>query len=162
MAESPTQRTLRASGLKRCPVCKVVKPFSDYHKSSSSVTGCQSRCIPCHTAGRLAWWRNNKQHTKDYRRKNLHRRKEKDRWWNILKKYGITKDEYVAMLAAQGGKCLICGSLPTSQRHFSVDHCHETGRIRGILCAKCNTGIGLLGDDVERLKKSVAYLEKHK
>lgn len=66
------------------------------------------------------------------------------------------------MLAAQGGVCAICGETNASGRDLSVDHDHETGEIRQLLCSNCNTGIGLLKDNPELLIKASAYLMKHK
>lgn len=78
-----------------------------------------------------------------------------------LKKFGITHIEYEQMLAKQGGRCAVCKSAsPNTDRikNFPVDHCHKTGKIRGLLCAKCNRAIGLLKDDVELLKSAMEYL----
>lgn len=82
----------------------------------------------------------------------------------ILKsKYGITVDDYKEMLEQQGGKCAICGTddgkSAKNTKTFSVDHCHDTGRVRGLLCNNCNRGIGLLGDNPETLNRAINYLE---
>ncbi|WP_329391128.1 endonuclease VII domain-containing protein [Streptomyces sp. NBC_01351] len=61
------------------------------------------------------------------------------------------------MIAAQGGVCLICRKAPA----VHVDHCHETGRVRGVLCFNCNTAIGKLGDDPDVARRVVTYLEGH-
>ncbi len=81
-----------------------------------------------------------------------------------LRQYGMTLDDYDAMLAAQGGVCAICGSAEPggSGGRFAVDHDHATGDVRGLLCAKCNTGLGLFGDDVPRMVKGIVYLAAHK
>ena len=60
---------------------------------------------------------------------------------------------------AQDGKCAIC-SNPQENRRLAVDHCHKTGKVRGLLCQGCNTGIGGLKDDTERIKKAIDYLKK--
>lgn len=82
-----------------------------------------------------------------------------------MKKYGITVEEFDALLASQGGGCAICGRTDSGDgdsRKMSVDHCHERGVVRGILCAQCNRGIGALGDDPDRLLAAAEYLLKHK
>lgn len=75
--------------------------------------------------------------------------------------YGMKPGEFAAMLAAQGGVCAICRRPPADFRvSFAVDHCHETGAVRGILCFPCNSGMGALGDDPDRLEVAAAYLRR--
>lgn len=77
----------------------------------------------------------------------------------VLKsKFGITLDDYDAMLVAQGGGCQICGAPPAGDKRLAVDHCHETGRVRGLLCTPCNQALGLMRDDPNRLQRAIAYL----
>ena len=81
------------------------------------------------------------------------------------KTYGIDQDEYLAMLDGQGGVCAICAQPETATRRgevkaLSVDHDHATGAIRGLLCQNCNTAIGLLGDNPERLQAAISYLTR--
>jgi len=74
-----------------------------------------------------------------------------------LKVYGLTVQSFNEMLAAQDGRCLICGEVPKRTPH--VDHCHETGLVRGLLCSKCNTALGLLDEDPARCQRAALYLE---
>jgi hypothetical protein len=74
-----------------------------------------------------------------------------------LAKYGLTIAEYDALLADQHGTCAICAGTP---RYFVIDHDHETNRVRGLLCNRCNLAIGALGDTHESLVRAVAYLSK--
>lgn len=76
-------------------------------------------------------------------------------------KYGITLAQYNDMLAAQGGVCALCRRDPKLKKRFSVDHDHMTGRIRGLLCMRCNTAIGHLLDEPGRALAAAAYLERH-
>lgn len=71
-----------------------------------------------------------------------------------LKKYGLSHNEYLGLLRAQGGQCAVCEEKPEV-----VDHDHQTGRVRGLLCRKCNIGIGHLRDDPGVLRAAVRYLE---
>jgi hypothetical protein len=82
-----------------------------------------------------------------------------------LKKFGLGLSDYDQMLEQQGGLCAICGREETqintkTDKPFSlaVDHCHKTGAVRGLLCMKCNRGLGLFEDNIEVLKKALAYL----
>ncbi len=77
--------------------------------------------------------------------------------------YGITNEERDALLAAQGFCCAICGRDRPNGRHgkWNVDHCHDTGKVRGLLCHSCNVAIGLLQDSPKALRSAAEYIEKH-
>ena len=78
-----------------------------------------------------------------------------------VKSYGMSLEQYDKLLAAQNGGCAICGSKEAKTKRngrFCIDHDHKTGELRGLLCAPCNRGIGLLADDPERLKAASDYL----
>jgi Autographiviridae endonuclease VII len=79
-------------------------------------------------------------------------------------KYGISLETYEALLQAQGEVCAICGNKAIFgiQKWLAVDHSHSTGKIRGLLCTKCNSLLGLADDSVARLETAIAYLKKHK
>jgi len=72
----------------------------------------------------------------------------------LYSKYGIREDDVAKLLEIQGGGCALCGEI----KLLGVDHCHQTGKVRGILCRKCNGGIGLLRDDPKMLVKAYKYL----
>lgn len=79
--------------------------------------------------------------------------------------YGITPEQYDEMLAYQQGRCAVCGGTDPFAKHhnlFAVDHDHITGKVRGLLCAKCNTGIGQLRDDPDLLIAAAAYVRRHR
>ena len=91
--------------------------------------------------------RNNPEKTKDMKLKSA---------------YGITIEQYNQMYKEQEGRCKICGVHQAEcKKAFAVDHNHDTGEVRGLLCMECNTGIGKLGDNVELLKKAIEYLKKY-
>lgn len=77
-----------------------------------------------------------------------------------LKRHGITPETYQVMLAAQDGVCAICQKSEKVKQHLAVDHDHETGAVRGLLCRDCNTSLGKFGDSPELLRRAAAYLEK--
>lgn len=88
---------------------------------------------------------------------------EPQKWHNHVRNtYGISGDDYEKILALQGGVCAICrkACTRTGSGRLCVDHDHESGQVRGLLCFKCNVGIGHLADDVELLKGAVSYLER--
>lgn len=75
------------------------------------------------------------------------------------KDLGVTDEEYVLMLAAQGGGCAICTNTPKTRR-LDVDHDHKTGAIRGLLCHTCNRGLAYFRDDPDRLRFAAYYIER--
>lgn len=77
---------------------------------------------------------------------------------DFKRKYGISLAERDAMLEAQGGRCAICQTDAPGPRGLFVDHCHETGRVRGLLCHKCNYAVALLCDDPGRCRRAATYL----
>lgn len=83
---------------------------------------------------------------------------------HLKTKYGITPEEFDRLLKTQGGKCAICGDANLrDERGFRphVDHSHRTGQVRGILCGRCNKGIGALRDDPEIVRRALFYLERN-
>lgn len=86
------------------------------------------------------------------------------RAWRMERTFGITVEDYDKMLADQGGICAICGGPPRgsggANGFFHVDHCHDTGAVRGLLCGPCNVGIGALGDDIKRVARALEYLRR--
>lgn len=92
---------------------------------------------------------------------------------DLLKLYGITLEDYQSMLGRQSGCCAICGTnspfgrldnnaRKRKRRTFSVDHCHATGKVRGLLCGRCNIALGNFEDDTELLRAAIAYIERHR
>jgi hypothetical protein len=88
-----------------------------------------------------------------YRAAHKEQLKERER----LARYGLSQADYDAMLARQGGVCAICRKK--SNRPLQVDHCHKTGKVRGLLCLNCNTALGRFHDDPDLMRAAIAYLE---
>lgn len=79
--------------------------------------------------------------------------------------HGITPAGFKRLNAKQGGLCAICSRSQTGncrKRHLNIDHCHKTKKTRGLLCDKCNIGIGLFGDDTKLLHRAINYLMTHR
>lgn len=88
-----------------------------------------------------------------------HRSKHNWRQIHLWSRYRITNEQFQEILTEQGGGCAICGAPDTPENKLSVDHCHRTNVIRGILCFSCNRGIGSLQDDPQLLQAALDYLE---
>ena len=126
--------------MKRCCDCDQEKPLEEFRKNSRNRDGKHFYCKPCHSL--------RSRRTRDAAR---------DRRSALIRLYGITPEDYDALLTAQGGACAVCGG-PPSRSSFDVDHCHTTGRVRGLLCSHCNKGLGLFADDPARLRAAAEYL----
>lgn len=97
--------------------------------------------------------------TRDWKINN----KDKVRDSKLRERYGITLVDYQRMLEEQNSRCAICQSPDVNRKnseHFLVDHCHVTGEVRGLLCYKCNIGLGAFSDSVENLNSAIDYLTK--
>lgn len=78
----------------------------------------------------------------------------------MFRKYGVTKEQYLLMLAEQGGKCKLCLRECITKEFLCVDHDHATGEVRGLLCRMCNAALGQFNDDVTTLQRAIDYLTR--
>ena len=113
-----------------------------------------------------AWKDQNKEYVSKYNKelksKNKYHRRDKARDTLLKRQYDITLDEYREMSKLQNHKCLICGRHKSEfKKCLCVDHNHDTGKIRGLLCSNCNMALGLLKDDINIIKNMVDYVLKY-
>lgn len=121
------------------------------------------QCTACYAllVARPGYKAHRREQMKDYNAKDF--RKAQNRASHLRLRYGLTSEAYSRLLASQGGACGICRTKKLPARGtFYVDHCHGTGKIRGLLCHQCNTGIGHMRDSVELLRAAIDYLESPK
>lgn len=129
--------------MKKCPSCSIIKPKTDFAKCKTKKDGLQSNCKTC----KSAYYKENKDKTRDTHYKY---------------RFGISIEEYEQLLASQNGCCALCGKLETeNKRRLAVDHCHATGKVRKLLCDRCNVLLGHAKDDIEILTKAISYLKEH-
>jgi len=147
-------RELFIKNLKRCPSCKEIKPLTAFYTCGNHNNGYASYCIICSTTIK-------RNRPKAERQTAYQKYKKTIRNENLIKKFGITLDEYNRMLTSQGGVCKICGKVEKTNKDLAVDHCHNTNKIRGLLCSSCNIGIGCFKESINTLKIAIKYLENH-
>jgi hypothetical protein len=115
-----------------------------------------------YSAKSKAWREANVERAKENRRKSYLANKEANlqysKEYNLKRKFNITSIEYNTMLEKQNNVCAICGN--TCSKSLAVDHCHTTGRIRGLLCNNCNRGLGHFKDNPNYLQKAIEYLKE--
>ena len=108
------------------------------------------------------YYRNNQAKERERRKKYYHKNKEKclrsAKHYKLQAAYGIGIDEYEAMLESQDGTCAICDGVNASGHALHVDHCHDSGRVRGLLCTGCNTLLGAAKDSAETLNRAIKYI----
>lgn len=160
---------------KTCARCGKTKPLSEFYKQSASKDGHGSWCKMCmderrkinlaaskkgRVARDAAYYQANKERIRA-RGRNYYEA-HRDEWTDgeLRRNYGITLAEYDAMLEAQDNRCAICGRTPEENgKRLAVDHDHETGEVRCLLCSDCNMAIGLLSDSYERCFAAANYLK---
>lgn len=159
---------------KICRLCKVPKPLGCFRVDRGYVRGECKDCAASYQVTRYAedpekhceaarkWAKDHPESRNASKRAWVKNNPEKHAAYSRKALYGLTDADFKRVLFAQGGICAICGGPPTQARKsLSVDHCHDTGKIRGLLCGSCNTGLGSFKDDKELLLKAHAYLFLH-
>lgn len=140
-----------------CSRCGVEKSLEAFCKTKSTRSGYQNPCKACYNLEKRGYRNANYDRLRAERKalngttglRELHRRA------TVKHRYGITQDQYLAMVEAQHGVCLICQEKPDK---LCIDHCHKTGRIRGLLCRKCNLALGHMDDDPVKLVRASQYI----
>lgn len=121
----------KLEGIKECRSCKRPVSLSKFNKNCRTADGYQSSCQEC------------------------------ARGQKLKQRYNITTQDKQRLYCEQNGKCALCeNSIDFNGKNTHVDHCHTTGRVRGILCHNCNTALGKLGDTPERLLAAYLYVTK--
>lgn len=148
---------------KKCTQCDLTKDLSQFGKRSKLRDVLKSACKECELARSKQWEKANPMSNASRKRAHELRNPEKTkikRRERNLKEYGITEEEYNAMLTNQGDRCAICKRHKSDFiKALAVDHCHKTGRVRGILCMPCNRGLGYFKDNPELTLAATDYLK---
>lgn len=146
-------------GMKRCSHCKETKAITEFFASAIRFDGLDRRCRTCCGTLHDQWRRKNLPAAaaagRKWRAENPERSKDHGR----KKNYDLPLGTYDRMLAQQNGKCAICFAESAGGKGaFHVDHCHDSGKVRGLLCHECNLGLGKFKDRADLLTSAINYL----
>ncbi|MDT0437482.1 MULTISPECIES: endonuclease VII domain-containing protein [Streptomyces] len=129
MGKTVREKVVVPEGHKLCRLCGEVKPHGEWHRNATASDGLSTRCKACRAV--------------------------QGRQGHLMRQYGITEAERDALIEAQVGVCCICLKAPPEH----VDHCHKTGRVRGVLCFSCNAALGQFKDRPDAIRRAAAYVE---
>lgn len=131
--------------MKKCTKCDTIKGFEEFHKDVNKADGYRTICKECRVPRSAKHYKDNSDEIKA---------KVKTYW--LRSRYGIGMDELESLLARQDYSCLICEESISESYH--IDHNHDSGEVRGLLCGCCNRGLGIFKDSPDRLLNAHKYL----
>lgn len=143
---------------KVCPGCKENKPIAEfgYRSGGKFLTSLCPLCVLEYSRRRRAKDpERHREREREYESRPEVQRRNRIR--HVAKLYGITSEEYEALESAQGSACAICRK---EHPKLHVDHCHDTGKVRGLLCPGCNVGLARFDDSIEGLQRAIDYLRR--
>lgn len=150
--------------MKICSCCKQSKPATNefFYKYKTRGNSLTAKCKECILAQQKGRYNRNPEKYRKYRKEYFEKNKEnvanKAYFQSVLTKYSLTQKDYETLWEKQAGRCKICDKAFKDIKRPSVDHCHDTGRVRGLLCKQCNTGIGQFKDNPDLLLLACDYL----
>ena len=169
--------------MKICPRCKKAKDESSYNKNKARKNGLYYYCRQCNSEQKKEWVKKNPEKIAEYEKVNKEKLfdvrkawrakypadKKKQlalaRKWKLRTKYGLSIEEFNEMVTRQGNACAVCKKEESAvfngvAKRLAVDHCHETGKVRGLLCQSCNIALGNVKDNIKTLNNMIDYLNK--
>lgn len=149
---------------KFCSRCDATKSTSDFHKDTSTKDKLARICKECKRKDAKKYRETHPEKVKESKKIYYDANKDRRRERGYRENYGITTAEYEDMFARQNGRCAICESesSKTANSHLLfVDHCHVTGKVRGLLCSLCNRGLGAFEDSATIVHAAAIYLASH-
>lgn len=155
--------------MKRCSKCKKEKSLSKFYKNKNKKDGLDYWCKECKKDYRWNHREETNERCKKYRQEHREKAREyaqeyarkyperiRKQW--LKYKYGLTPKQHLQMYADQNGCCAICKRTVPYDRIF-IDHNHKTGKVRGLLCQKCNAALGMINEKIRILKSMIRYIE---
>lgn len=150
---------------KTCIRCNETKTAAEFGLRRDRGDLLNPRCRQCERDRKRQYMNEyraaNRERSREISREHYRRNKIRRRSQNRQSKYGVSDAVRDLVFADQGHCCGVCGSSQPGPKDWSIDHCHATGKFRGVLCHSCNTGLGLFYDSVQSLEAAIAYLKKH-
>lgn len=140
---------------KRCSRCGEEKPLEDFYRNRRKKDGKNSYCKPCSLAAKRDHWKK----AEDTRARSYET--------HLLNRYGMTPEDYHALRESQEGCCVVCGCDPRVEfahlhekvQRLQVEHSHQTGNLRGLVCQRCNKHVYWAGENLELVRRILDYLE---
>jgi len=159
--------------VKRCSKCGESKPLEEFYKASTSKDGRRGDCKTCFSKRSAEWYVKNRDHVIDRvkrwqaenpdrvlaTRQRRVRDPARERDQHLRRTFGISLEEYDGSLSSQDGRCAVCCEPPANGASLHVDHDHESGAIRGLLCFRCNGGLGQFFENHDRLLRAAEYVD---
>ena len=152
------KKKLNMNDLLECTKCKARVHPEQMSKDSRRRCGLSSWCKECRKVSSRTWARNNPEKVQAQAERQQPKPYKTAREYLLKYRYNLSLDGYDQMLTAQNFSCALCQK--EKDYDLYVDHCHTTGKVRGLLCATCNSILGFCNDNVELLKRSIDYLKK--
>lgn len=140
---------------KICTKCNINLPITNFYKLGGKKIGYRGECKICTSKSNNDYVKKNKRKVYDYRNKWTKENREKVYKSRIKMLYNLTDIEYNNLLQQQNNSCKLC----LKKEKLCVDHCHETGKVRGLLCHNCNKALGLLKDNLNTLLNAIEYIK---
>jgi len=134
--------------LKQCSRCKQVKSIKDFYKNKKTKDNLSSHCKVCHNKATRKW---------EQSPEGKKARSRIDHKGRLKREYNLTLEDYDRMLEEQNGGCFLCGDSFNYSQRLAVDHNHKTGKVRKLLCHKCNWLVGCIENNIELTKKILKY-----
>jgi hypothetical protein len=148
------RKAVRLFDMKWCPRCESYQmPAEFYYYPNRPGDGLSAYCKPCTSAASREQYERVKGTERKKRQVNEHSRR-----YALKAKYGLTVEARDRLVLAARGRCMICGDKPADGKTLSIDHSHKTRKVRGVLCTRCNFGIGYFLDSPELLASAIEYL----
>lgn len=144
--------------MKTCNSCKKSKPLSEFHKQTASKDGHQGKCKPCNNSSAREWQAEN--YESFLAKAKAYSKEDQTKLVKRARRYGIEVDKLLELMLEHGTTCPVC-KRDSGGKILSVDHCHKSLKVRGLLCTKCNFVLGLVDDSPEILRELAKYLKKN-